>query len=263
MKSFTYIALFLALGSLMSCTEVITLELNDSEPTVVIEAVLDGEASTLTVQITASGSFTNPGEYPTVSNAIVSLAEAGRELVEVPETAPGVYFLEGIVTEAGTAYELSVEIGENTFFAIATMPEAIVLDSISFMASASPQFGEGLSPTFYYQTISGESPWLRINVERIDSSSRSSFLPLENVMRPTNSTLFQASFHAGEMLKLEIQAITEDMYRYLEAIAELKGESVGPGAASAAPANPENQWSGDALGYFSAQVPSRIEVVAR
>ncbi len=263
MKSFTYIALFLTLGSLMSCTEVITLDLNDSEPTVVIEALLDGEASTLTVQISESGSFTNPGEYPKVSNARVSLGEANGQLVEVPETAPGIYFLEGIATDTGTTYELSVEIGENTFFAIATMPEAIVLDSIRFMASTSPQFGEGLYPTLYYQTTSGESPWLRINVERIDSSSNSSFLPLENVLRPTNSTLFQASFQAGEMLKLEIQSITEEMYRYLGAIAELKGESAGPGAASAAPANPENQWSGDALGYFSAQVPSRIEVVAR
>lgn len=263
MKSFISIGLLFALGSLMSCTEVITLDLNDSEPTLVIEAVLNGETNALTVQITESGSFTNPGEYPVVSNAVVSLEDGDGQRFEVPETGPGIYFLEGIPTDTGTRYELSVEIGENSFFAIATMPEAILLDSVSFTPSTSPQFGDGFYPTLHYQTMSGESPWLQVNVERVDSSLRSSFLPLENVMRPTNSTLFQAAFQPGERLQLEIQSLSEDMYRYLEAIAELSGESVGPGGASAAPANPENQWTGDALGYFSARVPIRTEVVVR
>lgn len=261
MKSFTYIVFFLALGSLISCTEVITLDLNDSEPTLVIEATLNGQDNTISVLLTESGSFINPGDYPSVSDALITLTESSGENMTVPEVEPGVYSLTGVTVLAGESYSLSVVSGEKEHLANVTVPDQIEVDSISFEASATRQFGEGLSPTLHYQTASGEAPWLRVRITTASSLYPTSFLPLENVMRPTSSSLLQASYPRGEKLRMEIQAISEEMYRYFEDVSGLKGESFGPGAASAAPSNPDSQWTGSALGYFNAHIPFRIEVV--
>lgn len=261
MKSFTNIALLLTLGSLMSCTEVITLDLNDSEPTLVIEATLNGQDSTLSVLLTESGSFTDPGEYPLVSNASVAIKKSTGESLNVLEEEPGVYTLGTLKIEPGESYTLSVTSGGEEYLANVKVPEQLRIDSVSFEASANPRFGEGFYPTIYYQTSTGEAPWIRVKIRTDSSLFPVSFLPLENVMNPMSSTLLQASYPRGEKLIMEVQSISEEMYRYFGEIAELKGEGVGPGAASAAPSNPRSQWTGGALGYFNAHIPSRIEVV--
>lgn len=260
MKSFTYITLFVLLSSLMSCTEVITLDLNDSEPTLVIEATLNGQDNTLSVLLTESGSFTSPGEYPLIADAIITL-ESGGERTNVPEIEPGVYAVGGLTVVAGENYTLSVTSNEKEYLSNMIVPEAVTVDSVSFEPSAGPQAGEGFFPTIHYQTVSGEAPWLRVKIKTDSSLFPLSFIPSENVMGPTSSVLFQASFPGGTRLEMEVQAVTEETYRYFEDVSGLKGESFGPGAASAAPSNPDSQWTGSALGYFNAHIPARIEVV--
>lgn len=261
MKSFTYIAMFLTLGSLMSCTEVITLDLNDSEPTLVIEATLNGQDSTLSVLLTESGSFIDPGEYPSVSNASVTLKKSTGESLNVPEGEPGVYSLGTLKIEAGESYTLSVISSGEEYLAHVKVPSPIQIDSVSFESSGNPRFGEGFYPTIHYQASTEEVPWIRVKITTDDSLFPVSFMPLENVISLTSVTLLQATYLSGEKLVMEVQPITEEMFRYFEEISELKGEGFGPGAASAAPSNPRSQWTGDALGYFNAHIPSRIEVI--
>lgn len=245
----------------MSCTEVITLDLNDSEPTLVIEATLNGQDNTISVLLTESGSFINPGDYPVVSDALITLVEANGESMIVPEVEPGVYSLSDVSVFAGESYNLSVTSEGKEYLANAVVLNQIKIDSVSFEASTFRQLGEGFYPTIHYQTASGEAPWLRVRITTASYLSPISFLPLENVMRPTSSSILQASYPRGEKLGMEVQAISEEMYRYFEDVSELTGENIGPGATSAAPANPPSQWTGGALGYFNAHIPSRIEVL--
>lgn len=257
MKSFAYLLMIIILGSLSSCTEVITLDLNDSESVYVIEANLNGTTNSLSVLITESGSFTDPGTYSTVSDAMITLREQGGESLEVYEVDPGKYFLDGISTTEGAFYELSVTIGEEEFVSSVEMPASLAIDSVTFERSAGPAMGEGYGTIVHYS--SEESPWLRMYIQSPGQSSAASFVPFEGAIGPSSTFLFQTSFSSGQQLQLEMQVISEQTYRYLEEIAELSGE--GFGQASAAPSNPEYQWSGEALGYFSAYTSDKITAI--
>lgn len=257
MKSLTYILSFFALASLTSCTEVIELDLNDSEPGYVIEATLDAEAGIAEVFISQSGSFTDPGDYPQVSNAVVLLETESGLLWEVTETAPGEYVAENIEVESGDILTMTVEIDGQSYLSSVAVPNEVSIDSVEFMSAASPRFGEGKIPIVNYQNPG--SGKLYFQVETLVPGTSQTVIPIENAVTDENITLFQAPFPVGTPLQLEVRSVTESVYRYLTEISELKGEGIGP--ASAAPSNPEYQWTGNALGYFSVYQPAVVQVI--
>lgn len=259
MKFLTHIAPMLALASLMSCTEVIELELNDSDPAYVIEANLNVQTGTAEVQVSQSGSFTDPGEYPQVSNAAVLLETESGLSWEVVETAPGQYRAENIQVESGDILTMTVEIEGQEYLSAVTVPSEVTIDSVEFMSGSGPGpgFGEGKVPIVNYLSPGSE---LYFQVETlIPGGSPQTVIPIENAVSEESITLIQAPYPVGTPLQLEVRSVSEPVYRYLTEISELKGEGVGP--ESAAPSNPEYQWTGKALGYFSVYQSASVQVI--
>lgn len=258
MKSLTYIVSFLALASLMSCTEVIELDLNDSEPSYVLEASVNAVTGEAEVIVSQSGSFTDPGEYPQVSNAVVLLEEEDGASWSLDETTPGLYTAENILVEAGDILTMTVEINGQTFLSAGTVPSPISIEEVEFMAAANPRFGDGKIPIVFYENQGNDELFFQVET-LLPGTTPQTVIPIENAISEEAITLIQAPYPVGTPLALEIRSVTESVYRYLTEISELKGEGVGP--ESAAPSNPEYQWTGKALGYFSVYQPASVQVI--
>ncbi|MDP5171496.1 MAG: DUF4249 domain-containing protein [Bacteroidia bacterium] len=251
--------LLLAGISLSACTEIIQIELNDSEPRYVMEANLSAENQRMELRIALSGSFTDAGTYDVVSNATVTLSDDEGRNWALLETSPGQYTRDSIHTQAGMMYQVKVLIGGESFFATSVMPEAVLVDSVAFQYISNPNIGTGWSPIIYYQSLSGEAPSLQVHISGPSGGPQRSFLSFDNVTTESQSRILQASYPKGMQLQLRIDALDRSAYDYLQSVAELVGEGIGP--TSAAPTNPDPMWTGGALGYFSAHTSSEISVV--
>ena len=67
-------------------------------------------------------------------------------------------------------------------------------------------------------------------------------------------------YEEGDTIKVELICIDQGTYNYLDQLSEVSGG--GPSFGSSAPANPQNNFSNGAMGYFTAQaIDTQVVVV--
>jgi len=274
MKYLTYILILTI--SLSSCTDIIDIELNSANQTLVVEAKITDQDSPAMVYLSHTTDYFNPNEPERVTGAIVKLSNSSGQSAQLVEMDPGVYqssYFKGI---SGETYTLSIEEGDQIYEAQSSLPTKVKIDSlvVEWFASFNPNdsLGGGYMLNCWYTDPVDEANFYMFTAEKLnisdtqepDSRRPSSRILMSDILsngKPSLMNLNRRGFYEiGDTVLVEMISIDQSMYKYLDQLGEVSGG--GPSFGSSAPANPQNNINNGAMGYFSAQaIDSQVVVI--
>jgi hypothetical protein len=262
-KIISKIASILAMGILLSsCEKEIELDLNSADPKYVIEAELP-QNEVVTVNITKTVNFSDSNVFPKVKGAVVSITDNSGVSEQLIETADGQYKSQKIKGEEGKTYTLNISVEGKNFIANSTMPKAVLFTGVKANLStfAPPGATAADNYTIFPQFIDpaelGNS--YRFIQTRNGELDKSILVSNDNVGngQPNARPIFSQNFEIklGDEVTIEMRCIDKPVYDYFFSLNSIQGN--GPGGGTT-PTNPVSNFTGGALGYFSAFTVQKI-----
>ena len=249
-----------------SCEKVIDVKLDTADKKIVIDAVLTDQAGGCKVRISQTKNFKDDNSFIGVPGASVSITDASGTVVNLNETSAGVYEAPAFSGQSGSTYKLKVDVNGQTYNASSTMPQKVQLDSIYI--SKIDFFGE--EETFanvMFNDPGGVKNYYRF-VQYVNGNRTKGIFVMDDDLsdgKLFNSTLYFFSedddvklINPGDEVTVEMQCIDAATYKYWFSM----DQSATGSNQSASPANPVSNIDNGALGYFSAQVVQRKQVVS-
>ena len=257
--------------ALMSCEKIVSIDLNTTQPQIVIEGEIvdDGDGSVL---ITRTESYFQPTlSFSRVSDAWVVLRD-DQGSVDTLDYGPGYYPLLSQATPLtiapGRTYTLTVGYDGRTYTGSTTMPGKVMIDSVYSLAVR-----QVVQRTAYDLYVVFDDPPDRENYYRLDVSYRS-----ENIVDSINTRRYRVyndrlsngtrisyrvglgrRLKAGDTASVMLYSIDKATYEYYRTANDAIATSRSPTALS--PANPTSNLSNGALGYFAAYAIDRKEFI--
>lgn len=273
-KSITYILLLII--SLSSCTDIIDIELNSAMKRIVVEAKINDLNTPAMVYLSRTTDYFNPIEPEKVTGAVIYLKTASGDSARMVEMDQGTYQSSYFKGTYGETYTLLIEEGEQKYEATSRLPERVEIDSlvVEWFPSFNPNdsLGGGYILNCWYTDPVDQENFYIFTAEKLNkpTDAEPDFeMPIVKILmndalnngKPSLMNLNRQGFYElGDTVLVEIISIDQNMYNYLDQLAEVSGG--GPSFGSSAPANPENNISNGAMGYFSAEaVESKIIVI--
>ncbi|MFW5773387.1 MAG: DUF4249 domain-containing protein [Tangfeifania sp.] len=250
----TRLLYILFLFSLFGCEKVIDVDLNEANPEVVIEGNLSYEEGALKVKVSKTTSYFESGSGEKVNNAGVFLEHHTGQLIEINETAPGIYREDRLLIQPGNLYKLRVDVGGEVYTAESFLHEPVKIDSLSYTHYTGNNFFDGgYRVKLYFADPTGETNYYRSKVSKngkLENEVSDLIVFDDSALdgKIIEVTLRGQPFNAGDTAKVQLISLDKHAYEYLSTLRDLANTNPG----SPAPANPISNFSNGALGYFSA-----------
>ena len=261
---------------LLACEEVVVIDLNELDERVIIEGLITNRREQAFVKLTRSRDFYAQGRAERITDAIVEVSINNGEVVQFahnPDQSPaleGYYFpfggLEGIL---GNEYQLTVRIDEQVYVAREAMPPVTAIDSLTTRFDPS-EFDDPQVPGRYYQVLlNAQEPQDRddqylFKFYRNDTLVRDYptdiYVAEDQLLGGNIAELEIAGYYAlNDVARVEMYSLTREAYIYYSDLSNLlNGDG---GLFSPPPANPRNNLSNGALGYFQVSALAREELI--
>lgn len=263
MKNYLYI--LLATLALTSCEKVIEVKTDGNNNTIVIEGNITNTPPPYYVKVTNSVPYTQSNVFPPVTNALVIITTNNGVRDTLTHTANGIYKTNKIIGTPGTTYNLSVATNNTTYTAQSKMPNVVVLDSLrSISLKFRDEIQYNVIPVYTDAQIFGNGyrfiQWINGVQDKTyivwnDNTNNG----LVN-QRPIRTRDADVKIKVGDLVKVEMRCIDENVYAYFYTLQELVGGGLGGGAT---PTNPPNNLSNGALGIFSAHTTQEKSMIVR
>lgn len=263
MKGIQFAILFVLMLVVQACTEVIHIDLNASDPQIVVEAQVS-EQGKAEVRLRWSVNVEADNEFPTVEGARVVVEDEFGNGVPLSEVSPGRYL--SVLSGAGDdrLYRLVISWGDRLITADDRMPRSVRMDSLTVRRFRFPLEGIGgrpdtlalLEPVVWYKDPADEKNQYRILEYRNDTLVSIAITDDQfNNGKAIGFSLFnfRNPLKPGDHLMVEFQAVSGPVYEYLFGFSGMNG---GPLASS--PSNPVTNLTGTRLGYFTAHTVHRL-----
>ncbi|MEA2043751.1 MAG: DUF4249 family protein [Bacteroidota bacterium] len=256
MKKSTYKYFLIIVGSffIISCEDVIEVELNDAESMPVIEAKLYNQFQQPTVLLSMSSDFFGELEFNLIEDADVRITdEQGNSTVFAADDSIGIYTAEDFFGVPGESYTLEVGLGESSYTGISYMPEPLSIDSLTDFPFDG-EFGphrEGYGLYCFFSNPGGQRDYMKFNIYKNFELSNSLYLVDDFYIDGIQSQVFfrENSFEPGDTVIVEMLTMDAAVYEYLYNLSDIvEGASTG----TSIPYNPDSNLSEGALGYFGA-----------
>lgn len=257
MNRYYFIWLLISLF-LLSCEDVIDINLNDADPQLVIIGTVNNRSYEQQVTISRTVAFDVARTHDPVSGAEVAVVDGAGRVFQYAEQSPGVY-VSNFRGHEGELYNLSVRVEGQTFVARSTMPPLVTADSIG--TGVRTIFGEEQKfislryadppgvPNYYrylWRVNGGPLEMLHVSQDKFNDGKYVS----EDLMD------FDVELATGDSVVVWMQSIDRASYDFWNAV-----QSINPG--TAAPANPPSVFGDGALGYFSAYAETEMSTVVQ
>src|SRR5690554_5414492 len=108
--------------ALLSCEEVIDLDLGNAAPRIVIEGTITTDQGPYRVKINQSVDYGEINEFPPVSGAALTVTDEEGTTEVLEEVEEGVYLIQALEGENGKTYTLEVNYDQETYQASSTLP---------------------------------------------------------------------------------------------------------------------------------------------
>ena len=238
-----------------ACEKVVDLDLQTSTAQLFIEGNLVDDGRPCQVSLATSTDYTNANTFPAVSGATITLADNAGHLETLRETTPGTYLGSTVLGASGRTYTLRVGTGGRTYEAVSTLPAPVVpFDKLSTQTNAfgliravadyTDPAGPGNRYLFRQYRNGRLNPALFLqNDQFVDGK------PVSQVLRVMGASPEADKLVSGDSLRVEMQNLDPAAYEYFRTLDLILTTSAAP---STAPTNPTSNFSGGALGYFSA-----------
>jgi hypothetical protein len=260
-----------------SCEKVIDIDLNESDNKLVIEGKInnDGEC---TVKLSQVKNYNQDNEFPGITDAIVIINDNQGNLDTLEQGIAGIYYSEEIIGTPGVTYSLKVIWNNEVYTSTCRMPELVQIDSLSlrrevFFVDTTlitiVHFNDPANTNNYYRYRYSLND-LSINTDYFVESDK--FYNGLNV--ETRIPIFELNPNGGpgepggpgnpgpgpiipDTIKVEMWGIDKSMELYYRTLSSTIEAASGQ---QAAPANPESNITGGAIGYFSAYSISKASI---
>lgn len=253
-------ALSLSLFLFSSCEKVIDVDLNETNPQLVIEAPLYQGEQEFVVKVSQTASYFNEEEMVSIDDATVTLKGPGNEITLLTALGNGHY--SAIINAVEEAfYTLEVSHSRGLFSATTYLHKVPELKELSFEETTiRPPFGAGdgiEGPSYFlsvlFQDVEGVSNYYRFNMlvnGEVMKPSRGGYFMTDDEGQDgaaIDYSLLSGFLSEEDEVELQLWAIDQNTYRFYETFGSLGSDNI----VSASPANPQNNWSNGALGYFA------------
>lgn len=256
----TFLILFFAIISLISCEDVVDIDLETAEPKLVIDASLKWQKGTsgneqIIKLTTTTGFYENA--IPYVTGATVFVTNGNNDVfnfVEIPNS--GEYFCSNFVPEINQNYTLTVIVNGETYIAFETLLAVPTIDSVE-QDNEGGFTGDEIEVKFFYDDISNEN-----NFYLIQFNTSITTLPEYDVI---SDEFFQGNqmfglytnedLGAGNKVTFTLHGISKTYYNYMNillGVATTNGGSPFQTPPATVRGNIINQTNFDnyALGFF-------------
>lgn len=259
---YLYIILIISVSWICtSCRKVIDLDLNSSNPEIVIEGNVSNGPGPYVVQLTKTINFDETNNFPPVNGAVVTIRDNIGNTDILTEGPTGVYKTTSLTGVPGRNYFLEVNAAgklyqsSSTMFTPVTIDE-LTVDSFTFGAVANKYINvkfrdpEGVK-NFYriIEIINGDT----LDIINVGSDRFSDGLEIVAAVFSDEDPKLKS----GDEVEILLMSIDENVYNYLNELSDV----LNGGGQSAAPANPTSNISNNALGYFSAHSISSSTII--
>lgn len=264
-----YIIFAAILPLLSACTRVIDLKLGDDTGKIVIEGNVTNTAGPQIIKLSRNVPVSNTNVYPAVSGATVTVTDqAGRNFV-FTEGTQGTYTNNTLTGKVGDTYTMNVVSGTTTYKATSVMPAVVKLDSLTYKDDPINTSKRRKVLTVHYQDPAGVVNqyrfviWLNnVQVKTVyafnDDFDEGRYVRMDLRVRDSNDSDY--GVYAGDTVRVEMQCIDKPVYTYWYTLMRQSSNRPGGGVT---PADPPNNISPTALGYFSAHTTQSITVVVK
>jgi len=249
-----YILITLA-GVLTACTKEIDMELNTSEPRLVIESLLTDSLQPFTVKLTLTTAYFDQNGEDHVTNASVFISDNLGNVDTLYYTAFGVYSTIGNRQAVlGRTYNLLVVYNGQNYTATSSMPATkMLVDSIGIIYNEGTAFiEEGYNVILNAQENGNSIDFYRFNFYKNDTLQTDPFKYFVVDDQPVQGNYIQAqvpyNYQSGDTARIEILSIPKPYFQYLTAVSLQTQASGGP--FDPPPANPPTNITNGGLGFF-------------
>jgi|SRR5690554_1450245 len=255
--------------ALVSCEEVIDLDLGNAEPWIVIEGMITTDQGPYRVKINQSVDYGEVNEFPPVSGAAVTVTDEDGNTEVLEEVEEGIYLIQALQGENGKNYAIEVNYDNETYQASSSLPASnIPIQSLEYVFEEETLFiEEGYYLTAYFADPEDEVNYYRLKI--FVNGEPYYFERDDNLVKDDNFWLINDKFFngkmmdfgfphklkAGDQVDVELHQVDQATYDYYRTLVELMGFG------GVAPANPLTNWSNGALGYFGAVSVTYASVV--
>jgi len=248
---------------LVSCEDIIEIDLDTMETKLVIEGSINDLDDPCTIKLSKSGNYFEPGIYPTVSGAMITVTDEYGTEAEFEETEPGLYTSEDLEAFENRSYTLLVQSEGEDYLAEGTIPQKVLIDSLAFdIPPFMYEFDEGYMVTCYLQDPEAYRNYYRMKAYKKgdpENSETTKYIFNDDFMN--GNMMFMPweneAFFPMDTVVVELHTLDKSTYDYYFTLNSLAGGMFG----ASNPANPDTNLSNDALGYFGAYTVSRDTIV--
>jgi hypothetical protein len=238
------------------CQKVINVDLSEAAPRIVIEGLINDRRGPYTVTISKSGSYFNQPVLPPVSGAIVVITDDAGTLDTLHEELAGVYLTSKIRGIPGRIYTLKVISDDQEYDGSSTLSGHVNMDSLTLIKDDSQGIffgGNNKNETHYeihcFFKDPPEKNFYRVKVFKNDSINTKNYRLYDD--QYTNGEEIElrvaGNVSAGSTYRVELESLDDKTYGYYRTLEDVLFNNPFFGST---PANPNNNLTNGALGYF-------------
>lgn len=261
MKKLTLLSTVSLIALLSACTEKVDIDLDSTEPKVVIEGYLVTEQDSSYVKLSRTIDFFNNSTPPPITNAVVEISANGSTVL-FNHQGDGLYKPQaGYVPDTSTEYALKVLVDGQEFTAKSTLYPMFYVDpDIRFAYKPAEGFlSEGYAVTYWSIDSREDEIYTQFSFGQNDTLFDQRIIFGNTDIRKNEYLPFELPFfrpQSGDSVMMVFKSLDIPVASYLNALASLN--SGAPGPFQTPPANPPTNISGGAIGYFMATDVVRI-----
>ncbi len=246
--------------ALNSCQKVISVDLNNANPHIVIEGVVTDKPGPYTVSISMTGDYFTPSLYfPPVTGAKIVIQDDKGQRDSLKETAPGTYLSTNLMGIEGRTYFLSVLSNGTTYNASSYMPPKALIDSLYVVIRNGTETGTRFDIYVMFKDPPELGNYYRLNITTSapipqDSIDGRRYRLYSDKYTNGNEMLERirttSNVHSGDTLTVDLISLDYAAYEYFYTMNDVLISDRSP--TSLSPANPNTNLSNGSLGYFAA-----------
>ncbi len=234
-----------------SCEKVINVDLNDAAPQYVVEGEVYSGNDTVKVHVAKTTDYYGFAPQQQINDAVVLLTDDQGNNTTIPFTGNGQYQLPGFNGVPGRRYFLKVTVAGQEFNATSVMPQMVGIDSVSRIFKEADFRKEGYEVAANFTDPAGTKNFYRVVYtinDTLQNQPKDLYLLNDkyNDGKLVKADLFRR-FEPGDKIAFELRGMDEAVFDFFTSLNEMLNNQNGP-----APANPNSNITGGALGYFGA-----------
>ncbi len=253
--TFSLCLLAILITTLISCEEVIDVDLNDAEPQLAVDGKINLNEPAAVVLSYTTSYFSN--EEPVYEpDAVITISNSDNETETLTYKGNGIYLGRTIIGQVGINYELSITIGDKTYKGssqLLTPTEIINLSYVRFDGFGGSDDEDEYNLEIVLKNNPDEENYYLVKYYLNDSEFEETFSVWSHEFFPNDETVefkpLHFSFGKDDVVTVRAYSIDEGTYDYYSQLDEIIDQQ---GGGSSTPFNPASNLGNDILGYFRA-----------